>query len=170
MLEEKVKYHSSMTCDKLAKNGKPCERGARHPGAHGNRWCPRCGRLERNGHSRYTKCANEGWERRWAKNPRRKLLLDSRYRAKKAGIPFDLTLDDIPQIPLFCPIFPWIALEVSLGKKHGRDNSPSIDRIRPNLGYTKGNIRITSWKANRLRNNATLKELESLVIDARSCE
>lgn len=43
------------------------------------------------------------------------------------------------------------------------DNSPSIDEIIPGKGYVRGNIMIISWKANRLKNNARLEDLEKIV-------
>lgn len=36
----------------------------------------------------------------------------------------------------------------------------SIDRIFPHLGYVKNNIQVISHKANRMKNSATLDELE----------
>ncbi|MFA5142511.1 MAG: hypothetical protein WC471_06100 [Candidatus Woesearchaeota archaeon] len=39
------------------------------------------------------------------------------------------------------------------------DNSPSIDRINSTLGYTKENIQIISWRANRIKNDSTPEEL-----------
>jgi hypothetical protein len=43
------------------------------------------------------------------------------------------------------------------------DNSPSIDQIVPGGGYVPGNVRIISWKANRLKSNATIDDLEAIL-------
>lgn len=47
------------------------------------------------------------------------------------------------------------------------DDSPSIDRIIPELGYTKGNIRVISNRANLLKSNATIEELQKVINDLR---
>lgn len=47
-----------------------------------------------------------------------------------------------------------------------RKNAPSLDRIRPALGYVPGNVRVISYKANRLRNNGTFIEIMQVAIDA----
>lgn len=47
------------------------------------------------------------------------------------------------------------------------NNSPTIDRINPKLGYIKGNVWVISNKANRFKNDATLEELELLVANLR---
>ena len=39
---------------------------------------------------------------------------------------------------------------------------PSIDRIIPELGYVRGNIRTISLRANILRSNATFEEIALL--------
>ena len=39
-------------------------------------------------------------------------------------------------------------------------NSPSFDRIDPTKGYVKGNVIIVSNKANVIKSNATVEELE----------
>lgn len=44
-----------------------------------------------------------------------------------------------------------------------QDNSASIDRIDNDKRYVKGNVWIISTKANRIKSNATLAELELLV-------
>lgn len=102
---------------------------------------------------------NKQYQREYfKKHPEKYLLWGIRYRCRKKNIPFDLTEEDIV-IPEFCP-----ALGIPLyrnrgGKKH-TDNSPSVDRIVPELGYVKGNIQIISQKANTMKTNATLKELK----------
>jgi hypothetical protein len=103
------------------------------------------------------------------KYPRLHLLYRTRQSAKRRGIEVNLILRDIPEIPKRCPVFPWIKLKVQVG--NGREvkyySTPSLDRIDSKKGYVKGNVRIISWRANSLKNNGTLKELEALVKDAR---
>ena len=91
----------------------------------------------------------------------RKLLLGrANLSASRKGLPFNLTLDDI-QIPAVCPIFGTL-LAVSTGR--GRSaNSPSLDRIIPALGYTRGNVWVISLRANRIKNDASVDELQILV-------
>lgn len=40
------------------------------------------------------------------------------------------------------------------------EDSPSIDKVIPELGYVRGNVWVISNKANRIKNNATLEELK----------
>jgi len=99
---------------------------------------------------------------------RKKSISDSKrlwesvqMRAKKYDLAFDITEEDIV-IPTHCPVFPWIELS-----RDGRyDNSPSVDKINPALGYTKGNVRVISLRANRLKSDSTRRELEALLADA----
>ena len=96
---------------------------------------------------------------RWlAENPERRLFYASKKRAKDLEINFDLELKDI-KIPRKCPI---LKIPIFPDRSKSKINSPSIDRIIPELGYTKGNIQIISWRANWLKNNATFFELEKL--------
>lgn len=78
-----------------------------------------------------------------------------RYRAKKGGFECTITIDDI-KIPDKCPI---LNIDLIQGFDTGRDNSPSVDRIHLDRGYTPDNIQIISVKANRMKNNATLEQL-----------
>lgn len=82
---------------------------------------------------------------------RRVMLQNAKYRAQREGIAFDITEKDVP-IPFVCPV-----LGIPLVKQHGvlGPNSPSIDRIRPTLGYTKGNVVVISHLANRLKSDET---------------
>ena len=87
------------------------------------------------------------------------LLRGAKRRAARQGVPFDLRLEDIV-IPERCPILD-IPLSIIPNMKD-RNFAPSIDRIRPELGYVKGNIAIISFRANRLKNDATLEEVTKL--------
>lgn len=81
-------------------------------------------------------------------------------RAHKRGIIFNITHEDI-NIPKVCPL-----LGIPLYRSKGRlfhDNSPSLDRIIPELGYVKGNIQVISFRANRIKCNASLEEIKTLV-------
>lgn len=92
-------------------------------------------------------------------NPARSYVLAAKGRANRQGVPFDLSTEDII-FPEFCPI-----LGIPLISKEGgrTDNTPSLDRVIPSKGYVKGNVRIISWRANRLKNDASLEELIKIV-------
>lgn len=83
-----------------------------------------------------------------------------RYQAKKRGIPFDLEPSDLA-IPPVCPVFGF-PLKVN-PSEHNKDDSPSIDRLDPTKGYTKGNVFVISQKANRIKNNASIEDLEKVL-------
>jgi len=89
------------------------------------------------------------------------LLKGARSRAKTFNRKFDLTIEDIGELPEYCPVFPHLKLESNKGKV--RDNSYTLDRINSNEGYVKGNIQIISHRANTLKSDRTLEEQEMLV-------
>lgn len=80
-------------------------------------------------------------------------------RAKRRGLPFDLTIEDL-EVPEKCPI---LGLELKVGSDSSLEVSPSLDRIVPELGYVKGNIRVISFRANRLKSDASIEELEAIL-------
>lgn len=43
-----------------------------------------------------------------------------------------------------------------------RDNSPSLDKLIPDLGYVKGNVAVISWRANRFKSDGTLEEIRMI--------
>lgn len=92
---------------------------------------------------------------------RQRILSRTKNRAKKLSIPFDLTLDDI-YIPDVCPVF-GVPFDFTMSGGRPRDNSPSIDKFIPILGYVKGNVYIISHRANFLKSNASLTEMEQIV-------
>lgn len=85
------------------------------------------------------------------------LLQGARYRAKKKGIDFDLTVEDIV-IPINCPV-----LGTPLVKSDTKvpwANSPSIDRVNNSKGYVKDNIQVISHRANAIKGSSSIEELE----------
>ena len=84
--------------------------------------------------------------------------------AKKHGIPFTIDYDEIEQ-PEFCPVL-GLKLNYKWGGVTGRNRDPSkatLDRVIPELGYVKGNVFVISWRANRLKNNMSIDELEKIL-------
>src|SRR5690606_22407621 len=88
----------------------------------------------------------------------KKICSQIKYRAKQKGIPFNITHEDL-NIPDVCPVLGIpIEKKVELGSGYWPDN-PSVDRIIPELGYVKGNVRVISHRANLLKSDATIEEL-----------
>jgi len=47
--------------------------------------------------------------------------------------------------------------------KKQKDSSPSLDRIDNTKGYVKGNVAVICYRANWLKNNANVKEIEAIL-------
>ncbi len=87
--------------------------------------------------------------------------LSAKSRAKKKGLEFDVTPNDLLELYVErCPI-----LNIKLNWKGGRSrkgatfDSPSLDRKIPSLGYVKDNLWIISYRANTIKSDATPEEL-----------
>ena len=101
-------------------------------------------------------------------------------RAKISGIEFTIKPTDIPGVkiretitidnmgrkytsweateyPKVCPIFD---VDLDWGRNGCNDNSPSLDRIDSTKGYIPGNVMMMSNLANKMKNNATPKQLK----------
>lgn len=92
-------------------------------------------------------------------HPEMCVLRAAKNRAQKRNIKFNLELEDI-DIPKVCPIL-GIELAHNRGSHGGKDSSPSLDRINPELGYLKGNVQIISFKANMMKSSASPQELKA---------
>lgn len=105
-------------------------------------------------------------KREWMKNPVNRMkhtLNQAKRRAKEKGIEFSLSIEDLLPFPEYCPILD-IKLNYSGSNKQGFINdSASIDRVDSSKGYTKDNVMIVSWRANRIKADSTLVELKKLV-------
>ena len=99
------------------------------------------------------------------------MLYAARSRAKKAEIEFNLTIEDIA-IPEICPVLgiPLFA-RVNGGKVPPTllANSPSLDRIDNTKGYIRGNVQVISMRANNLKADGTLEEMEAIVGYMKTC-
>jgi hypothetical protein len=153
IIEELNKRNSSGNRMYLAKCecGNVCEKATdklrrkRDPNVY---CCKNCPLIPRNGKHLITHGKTKTHEYR--------LYYLSKQRSKQKNIEFNIDVDDI-FIPEFCPI-----LSIKLRKNHTgwAPDAPTLDRILPERGYVKGNIKVISGKANVMKNNATIDELE----------
>lgn len=79
-------------------------------------------------------------------------------RAIRHGTPFDLKIEDVI-VPTRCPV---LGLKLIKSRIRAKENSATIDRINPQRGYTKDNIVVMSMMANRMKSNATFREIKKL--------
>jgi len=87
-------------------------------------------------------------------NPARPLFDGARRRARLANETCSLSVADII-VPTHCPAL-GILLERGGARSH---NSPTLDRLHPELGYIKNNIAVISDLANRIKADATSEQV-----------
>lgn len=93
--------------------------------------------------------------RHWRQvNPERSMI----RLAKKRGHEVTITEADII-IPKRCPI---LGIPIVMGSRTQKDGSPSLDRIDTSKGYIPGNVEVISWRANRLKSDASLAEVKAI--------
>lgn len=90
------------------------------------------------------------------------LWCSAKRRAAGAGLAFTLRLDDIV-IPECCPVFGTRLIAHRGGRGYWHDDSPTLDRIIPSLGYTPDNVWVISYRANRIKSDASLEELKRII-------
>jgi hypothetical protein len=84
-------------------------------------------------------------------------------RTQRRGYESDLDIDDLPELTDMCPI---LGIRYKKGSLKCKDASPSIDRKNPNLPYLKkykDNLAFISYRANRIKADATVEELKSII-------
>ncbi len=95
------------------------------------------------------------------------LLEHAKNRAKQKGLAFDLGRADL-EMPERCPVL-GIEFRWGTGAMGWRNMaSPSLDRIKPQLGYVRGNVLVISNRANHLKSNGTISEFEAVLAYMRS--
>lgn len=99
--------------------------------------------------------------KQWSIDNYERVLLDTvRRRAEREGRVFELELSDIV-IPEYCPV---LGLKIIPRASLKSGQSASVDRVDTRKDYTKDNVQIISLRANRLKNNATLAEVEKIYL------
>jgi UDP-N-acetylenolpyruvoylglucosamine reductase len=134
----------------------------------GHRGCKKCGKVklfsEFHKHSQCSggynsickECRLPISKQKWQElDYKQKIFNRAKGRAGRKGREFSISIEDVI-IPELCPIF-------KQPLKENTEMAPSIDRIDSSKGYVKGNIQIISKRANLLKNNASIEELESVL-------
>lgn len=98
----------------------------------------------------------------------KRLVSMAQNRAKAKSLPFDLDVDYLLQLyqdNQGCCALTGQVLDLGPYGKKGQVNpkAPSIDRIIPHLGYTKGNIRIITYHMNIALSDFGIDEFENLI-------
>jgi hypothetical protein len=97
------------------------------------------------------------------KDPKGHLLAQAKMRAKRDGLPFDISIDTLLW-PTHCPV---LGIELCydkapLARREGWKNrscTATLDRHVNELGYVVGNVNVISHRANRIKSDATAEEL-----------
>lgn len=64
-------------------------------------------------------------------------------------------------IPTHCPVL-GLQFKLRIGKSGPCDTSPTLDRIDNRKGYVRGNVEVISWRANRIKCDASTSELRKV--------
>lgn len=138
-------------------NGKPCRKGHISEKYVSNMACVECRNIK-NKSLEYRKQSNDVYGEIGSKFIK-SMWWRAKKRSDKSGIEFDIELCDI-KIPKVCPVF---GFEFEVGKGKGpTDKSPSLDRIDNKKGYIKNNIQVISFKANRMKSDCDVDDVEKL--------
>jgi hypothetical protein len=95
--------------------------------------------------------------------PEYRLYWSAKERSNRRGLECTISPADI-HIPRFCPL---LGLELKSGTKENKGTSPSLDRLDCKKGYVRGNVWVISHRANSIKRDATLEELEQICIGLR---
>ena len=108
---------------------------------------------------------NAAYRKRCEDQPFRMYAITKRSWCRTRGISFDL--DDNYLESIWTGVCPVLGLQLNVPMKESRgrgsNDTAHLDRIDPRGGYVKGNVVWLSGRANRIKYDATLEELKSLV-------
>lgn len=93
-----------------------------------------------------------------------RLLWEAKSRARREKVRFDLSIQDVlPHLAGYCPVFGTRFVTRADGRRRADPAAPSLDQLAPRQGYTRENVRVISWRANALKNNASVEEIAALL-------
>lgn len=100
------------------------------------------------------------------------IFANRKSKAKSNGVVFDITYEYALSIaPDVCPVlnisFSWCEARGKLGPG---DNSPSLDRFAPELGYIQGNVYWISHLANRIKSNFNTEQVCAVANWMKNCD
>ncbi len=97
------------------------------------------------------------------------LCMRARRRARDRGLEATVRHFDL-HWPTHCPVLGMpLDYETKRGERTANlDNLPTLDRWDNEKGYTPGNVHVISYRANRIKSNATAEELAAVAEYARS--
>lgn len=132
-------------CGKALRAGQMCGRPCGHNGQHYSQKAlgVRC------------VAVRQGW--RTPAGVVKRILRTAKDRAKRDGIPFRLTENDI-DIPPNCPV---CQRELRVGEGKVCDSSPTLDKNVPALGYVRGNVSVICFDCNRRKRDMSWSELRT---------
>jgi len=110
-------------------------------------------------------CEKKRFKEAYKKDPIPQMLSNSKIRAKAKKLPHNITSDDIREVWPKDNICPVLKKPFEMGFKSEKTKSmaPSLDKIIPSYGYTKGNIVVISDIVNRLKSDASLEDLKKII-------
>ena len=114
----------------------------------------------------------EAWESPEARDSEIYKIMKRKFQslvsnAKKKGTLVEIDFSYFQHFPTHCPV---LGTELDYLSRGRADNAPSFDKIDPKKGYVPGNVKIMSWRANRIKNDGYPHEFKMLVIFFESIE
>lgn len=89
-------------------------------------------------------------------------LKGAQRRAKDKSLPCDLSVVFLASIFPSDGRCPALGIDLSWGDAEGRTNSPALDRIVPDLGYTRANVIWVSSLANWIKSCGSIEQIGSV--------
>jgi hypothetical protein len=133
--------------------GKPCRRGHISNRRTSNYICIQCASEIYNKSDRNNYRFGDTFYRQFCQR---------QQAAKQKDILFTISFEEIEQ-PEYCPVL-GIKLNYGWSGLNRRDDAKAtIDKVIPELGYVSGNVFVISWRANKLKSNMTLDELQKIM-------
>lgn len=130
------------------------------------------GWLDYKDNKRYTKCKmceSRNMSIRYREKPWVQIYSGRKKHAKKHGIPFTITQEYLKNLyetmPDKCPVLGVPFKRHDINKSTSKTKSPyspSLDRLIPSKGYVPGNLVLICDWANRIKQDATIEQVEML--------